>query len=71
MSSSLLLQQYPACLVHLIWMVFVMGGWWPYSCCFMYVSTTNKDTSHKYFIESSFSSKPKISGLLGHQNEYY
>ena len=35
MSSALLLQQYPACLVHLILMVFEMGGRWPYSCCFM------------------------------------
>ena len=35
MSSSLLLQQSPACLVHLTWIVFVMGGRWPYSCCFV------------------------------------
>ena len=34
MSSFLLLQQYPACLVHLIWMVLEMGGRWPYICCF-------------------------------------
>ena len=38
MSSSLLLQQCPACLVRLAWIVFVMGGRWPYSwylveCC--------------------------------------
>ena len=33
MSSSLLLQQCPACLVRLTWIVFVMGGRWPYSCC--------------------------------------
>ena len=38
MNSSLLLQQCPACLVHLTWIVFVMGGRWPYSwrfvgCC--------------------------------------
>ena len=38
MSSSLLLQQRPACLVRLAWIVFVMGGRWPYSwrlmgCC--------------------------------------
>ena len=33
MSSSLLLQQYPACLVRLTWIVFVMGGRWPYSWC--------------------------------------
>ena len=35
MSSSLLLQQCPACLVRLILIVFVMGSKWPYSCCFM------------------------------------
>ena len=29
MSSSLLLQQCPACLVRLTWIVFVMGGNWP------------------------------------------
>ena len=35
MSSSLLLHQCPACLVRLTWIVFVIGGWWPYSCCFV------------------------------------
>ena len=38
MSSPLLLQQCPACLARLAWIVFVMGGRWPYSwylvgCC--------------------------------------
>ena len=33
MSSSLLLQQCPACLVYLTWIVFLMGGRWPYSWC--------------------------------------
>ena len=33
MGSSLFLQQCPACLVRLAWIVFVMGGWWPYSWC--------------------------------------
>ena len=33
MSSSLLLQQCPACLVRLAWIVFVMGGRWPYCWC--------------------------------------
>ena len=33
MSSSLLLQQCPACLVRLTWIVFVMGGRWSYSWC--------------------------------------
>ena len=35
MSSSLLLQQCPACLVRLTLIVFMMGGWWPYSWCFV------------------------------------
>ena len=33
MSSSLLLQQCPACLVRLACIVFVMGGRWPYRWC--------------------------------------
>ena len=33
MSSSLLLQQCPACLVRVTWIVFVIGGRWPYSWC--------------------------------------
>ena len=33
MSSSLLLHQCPTCLVRLTWIVFVMGGRWPYSWC--------------------------------------
>ena len=33
MSSSLFLQQCPACLVRLTCVVFVMGGRWPYSWC--------------------------------------
>ena len=33
MTSSLLLQQCPACLVRLTWIVFVMGGRWRYSWC--------------------------------------
>ena len=35
MSSSLLLQQWPACLVRPTWIVFMMGGRWPYSWCFV------------------------------------
>ena len=35
MSSFLLLQQFPACLFRVILIVFVMGGWWSYSCCFV------------------------------------
>ena len=33
MSSSLLPQQCPACLVRLTWIVFVIGGRWSYSWC--------------------------------------
>ena len=33
MSSSLLLQQCPACLVRLTWIVFVIGSRWAYSWC--------------------------------------
>ena len=39
MSSSLLLQQCPACLVPLTWIVFVKGGRWPYSWCIMRIKT--------------------------------
>ena len=35
MSSSLLLQQCSACLARQIWIVFVMGGRWPYNWCFV------------------------------------
>ena len=35
MSSSLLLQQCPASLARLILIVFVLGGRWSYSCCFV------------------------------------
>ena len=38
MSFSLLPQQCPACLVRLTWIVFVMGGRWPYSSCFVGVA---------------------------------
>ena len=35
MSSSLHLLQCPACIIHLICMVFEVGGRWPYRCCFV------------------------------------
>ena len=35
MNSSLLLQQCPACLVRITWIVFVMGSRWPYSWFFV------------------------------------
>ena len=38
-SSSLLLQQCPTCLVWIVWIVFAMGGRWPYSWCFLGVDS--------------------------------
>ena len=35
MTSFLLFQQYPTCLVCLNWVVFEIGGKWLYSCCFV------------------------------------
>ena len=35
MSSSLLLQQCPACLIHFIWVVLEIGSRWPYRSCFV------------------------------------
>ena len=35
MSSSLLILKCPACLVRLTWIVFLKGGKWPYSLCFV------------------------------------
>ena len=35
MSSSLVLQQLPTCLVCRIWIIFVIGGRWLYSCSFV------------------------------------
>ena len=35
MSLSTLLLLCPTCLVRLTWIVFVMGGRWSYSCCFV------------------------------------
>ena len=34
-SSSLLLQQFPKCIISLIWMVLEIEVSWPYSCCFV------------------------------------
>ena len=35
MDSTLLLHQCPACLVRLTWIVLMIGGSTPYSCCFV------------------------------------
>ena len=56
MSSSLLLQQCPACLTLI---VFVMDGRWPYSCCFVgcYLQDLFNTASniHVYFQTNFFS----------------
>ena len=54
MSLSLLLQQCPACLVRLTWLVFEMGSKWLYSCCFVRCS----------FLGLSFSPIPSFFFLL-------
>ena len=59
MSSSLLLQQCPTCLVRLTWIVFVMGGKWPYSWCLVgccYQDMFNIACSILVWLLSSFSS---------------
>ena len=53
MSSSLLLQQCPACLVRLTWIVFVMGGRWPYSWCL--VVCFRPDVHKNYIVSSNYS----------------
>ena len=52
MSSSLLLQLCPACLIRLTWLVFVMEGRWPYSSCF--VSISSRITRSGTFICATF-----------------
>ena len=47
MSSSLLLQQCPACLVRLAWIIFVIGGRWPYSWCL--VRCCCQDLFYKFY----------------------
>ena len=51
MSSSLLLQQRPACLVCLTWIVFVMGGRWPCSWCL--VGCCRQDLLVQYCLQHS------------------
>ena len=48
MSSSLLLQQCPACLARLTWIVFVIGGRWTYSWCL--VGCCRQDLSPTIYI---------------------
>ena len=75
MSSSLLLKQCPACLVRLTWMVFVMGGRWPYSWCLvgcccqdLYSILPSRDFPWHYTLSqvfvSSFNGKSTFNGYL-------
>ena len=69
MSSFLLLQQCSACLVRLILIVFVMGGRWPYSCCFVEFCLQylfNIDRSILVLLLSSFFSIPLVSVHVVH-----
>ena len=52
MSSSLLLQQCPACLVRLTLIVFVMGCRWPYSWCL--VGCCRQDLFNCFFVICSY-----------------
>ena len=64
MSSSLLLQQYPACLVCLTWIVFVMGSRWPYSWCFVRCCLQEvKSAENRPDIYQNFSHSPMIPAL--------
>ena len=61
MSSFLFLQQCPACLVRLTWIVFVMGGRWSYSysfvaCCLQDLFNIARSTL-VWLPSSSFSSR--------------
>ena len=50
MSSSLLLQQCPASLVRLTLIIFVLGGKWPYNCCFVRCCLKNLFNIARYIL---------------------
>ena len=69
MSSSLLLQQCPACLVRLTGIVYVMGGRWPYSWCFVECCRQdlfNIDCNILAYLPSSFFSSRFVSVQVVH-----
>ena len=59
MSSSLLLQKCPACLVRLTWIVFVTGDRWPYSWCLVGYCCQDLFNIHIY--------QPLRSGMIWHR----
>ena len=62
MSSSLLLQQWPACLVRLTWIVFMMGGRWPSSG---YYLTHSWDDKGVHTFPNSICPKVNVIARLG------
>ena len=70
MSSSLLLQQCSACLFRLTWIVFVMGGMWPYSWCL--VGCCRQDLFHyvNLLYDSTWDSTP-ISQTIGEYSYHF
>ena len=50
MSSSLLLQRCPACLVRLTWIVIVIGGRWPYSWYYLPTPPLGQDMTQGQFL---------------------
>ena len=50
MSSSLLLQQCPVCLVRLTWIVFVIGGRWSYSWYYLPTPPLGQDMTQGQFL---------------------
>ena len=66
MSSSLLLQQCPACLVRLTWIVFVIGGRWPYSWCLVGCCCQDFSGLHAAFLcKEAASNQPKRTSKRG------
>ena len=66
MSSSLLLQQCPACLVRLTLIVFMMGGRWPYSSCFVSVHVV-----HPYSSIDTTAVWKKLHFILSVRSDFY
>ena len=60
MSSFLLLQQCPACLVRLTCIVFVIGGRWPYSWCFVQYCSQHSCVIVVYLFLQPFVSVQKV-----------
>ena len=75
MSLSLLLQQYPACLVYQTWIVFGMGGGWPYSCCFvgccLYICLVSIHIVHPYSSIDTTAAWKKLRFILFVRSDFH